>query len=245
MEQWQNFFTNDYLKFSEEILTDERTNYELNFLLDNLDLKKGAKILDLGCGQGRVSVPLAKCGFEITGLDASSDLLKEAEKRAERELLNIKFVQLDMRDMAFEEEFDAVINMGTAFGYIEEQSEDSKILDKIYTSLKPNGVFIQDLENREAKTNNYNSQTWYTMNNRMVWSKRDFNFITGRWNEVIKWVEDEKENQSVLNLRLYTAAEIVHMNKQAGFDLVESYGFYNNQKYSPQSPRMIMKYKKS
>ena len=245
MEKWQSFFSSDYLKFSEEILTKDRTNDELQFLINNLELTGDAKILDLGCGQGRISIPLAKYGYNVTGLDASRDLLEEAKNRAKRESVSINFIYSDMRNMNYLNEYDAVINMGTAFGYVERQQDDEITLKNVYRALRPNGVFIQDLDNREAKVNNYNKQSWYYMNNKFVWNQREFNYLTGRWNEIIKWEEHGEEKEFLLNLRLYTASEIIHMNQISGLQLRDSFGYFNNQPYSATSPRMIMKYQRS
>ncbi|SDN48067.1 Methyltransferase domain-containing protein [Fictibacillus solisalsi] len=245
MEKWKTFFSSDYLTFSEEILTSERTDFEIEFILRQLNLKPGAKILDLGCGQGRLSIPLAQRGFTITGLDGAKDLLKEAKRRAEEYNVDIEFIHCDMREMSFIEEFDAVINFGTAFGYIESQKDDQMILEKVHQALKPNGLFIQDLENREAKVKNLSKQTWYHMNNKLVWSNRNFDYVSGRWNEVIKWYEDGAEKQSILNLRLYTSSEIIHMNENAGLALKDLFGFFDGQAYSAESPRMILKLQKN
>jgi SAM-dependent methyltransferase len=241
MEKWKTFFSSDYLKFSEEILTTERTDYEIEFILKQLNLKPEAKILDLGCGQGRISVPLAKKGFVVTGLDGARDLLEEAKHRAKKEKVDIQFVHKDMREIDFVEEFDAVINFGTAFGYIESQKDDQLILNRVYHALKQDGIFIQDLENREAKVRNLSKQTWYYMKNKLVWSDRSFDYASGRWNEVIKWYEDGMEKHSTLNVRLYTSSEIIYMNENAGLAVRDLYGFFDGQPYSPDSPRMILK----
>lgn len=136
-EHWHDFFGKDYLLFSEVILNEERTRFEIGQLLSLLNLPEGASILDLGCGQGRISVPLALRGYQVTGIDASDTLLDEARRRALASRAEAVFKSLDMRELDFADEFDAVLNLGTAFGYLENEEENQDILHRVYRALKP------------------------------------------------------------------------------------------------------------
>ena len=64
-----DFFRDDYLKVYDHLFTAERAEKEVAFAEQALELKPGAKILDLCCGQGRHSVPFARHGFEVIALD--------------------------------------------------------------------------------------------------------------------------------------------------------------------------------
>lgn len=243
-EHWKDFFSEDYLQFSEVILTPERTRLEIDQIVSLLNLPKGAKILDLGCGQGRISIPLAKKGYDVIGYDASSELLKEANKRAEEEGVEIQFLEGDMRDLDIDSEFDAVINLGTAFGYVTNEDEDLDILRRVRSALKNGGQFLQDTENRELKLRNQMGNVWHEMNGQPVWSKREFNCATGRWKETISWVRANKLKQRILDIRLYSATELICLSKDANLKVQGIYGGLNLSPLTVDSPRMVLHSKK-
>jgi SAM-dependent methyltransferase len=112
-------------------------------IFDEYKMPKDSKILDLSCGIGRHSIPLAKHGYKVIGYDISSLYLEKAREWAKREgLINnigdkddesksdtIKFYQGDLRDAVKilsdngETDFDAIISMETSFGYFGEETD--------------------------------------------------------------------------------------------------------------------------
>jgi SAM-dependent methyltransferase len=112
--------------------------------------KPFARVLDLGCGPGRHSIPLAKQGAQVTGVDRSPFLLEKARSRAEFEKLNIEWVQADMRSFIRPGEFDLVINLFTSFGYFGDVEEDLTVLRNVFRSLAPGGFFIIDVMGKKS-----------------------------------------------------------------------------------------------
>lgn len=64
-----------------------------------LPLAAGSRLLDLCCGHGRHSIPLAKAGYEVAGLDFSPRDLDIARAEVEKERVKIDWVEADMRDI--------------------------------------------------------------------------------------------------------------------------------------------------
>ncbi|MGA5691457.1 class I SAM-dependent methyltransferase [Cytobacillus pseudoceanisediminis] len=242
-EKWKKFFGEDYLKFSEVILSPERTEYEVSQLLKILELPEGSKILDLGCGQGRISIPLAKAGYQVTALDGSEPLLTVAKQRAEEAGVFINFVCSDMQKMNFENEFDAVLNLGTAFGYVAEERDDQLVLELVNKALVNEGTFIQDCENRENKLKAAN-KIWEEMNGNIVWSKREFNSVTGRWREELFWTEEHETKSRLLDIRLYAATELIKMTTNAGLTVQNVYGGLDLSELTMNSLRTVIVSKK-
>ncbi|MEC0246728.1 methyltransferase domain-containing protein [Paenibacillus chitinolyticus] len=241
---WQQFFGPDYLFFSEVILTPERTAYEIGQLLKLLELPEGASLLDFGCGQGRLSVPLAASGLQVTAWDGSENLLEEARRRAAEKGTELDFVLGDMKELSEENRFDAVINFGTAFGYNLSEDDDRAILGKIFRALKPGGQFVIDTENRDLKVRQAGMQAWYEMVGQPVWTSPTFDSVTGRWEETIRWYRDGEECRNVLNLRLYAATELLAMLREAGFTIDGVYGGMDFSPLTPRSTRMIIRGRK-
>lgn len=119
--------------------------HEVEQMIGWLELPQGAKVLDLCCGMGRHSLALAEAGYEVTGVDLSETLLREA--RAQAGARAVTWVQSDMRSLPLPGGFDAVVNLFTSFGYFEEDEEQVKVLREIYRMLKPGGRFIIDFLN--------------------------------------------------------------------------------------------------
>src|SRR3972149_9404880 len=84
-------FGDVYLKTFGELITEERTQLEVNFLEKTLNLQPGAQIFDLCCGHGRHSVELAKRGYRVTGQDLSAYFLKIANDSAKDAGVDVKF----------------------------------------------------------------------------------------------------------------------------------------------------------
>ncbi len=83
MAAWyQTLFDDRYLRFYPELFDLDSARHEAEFIDRALALPMNASVLDLGCGFGRHSVPLAAMGYRITGLDASLPMLSAASKLA-------------------------------------------------------------------------------------------------------------------------------------------------------------------
>ena len=80
-EWWQSYFDSQYLLEYEPLFSLERDRHEAARLIDVLGLPSGSRILDVPCGQGRHAHLLAESGFDVDGLDYSTDLLDLARRR--------------------------------------------------------------------------------------------------------------------------------------------------------------------
>jgi SAM-dependent methyltransferase len=106
-------------------------------------------ILDLGCGTGNHTIPLAHRGYKVTGIDRSSDMVKYAEAKAQLQHAELKkapqFIKEDVRCFELDESFDAVIMMFAVLGYQLTNLDLICTLGTIRKQLKPGGLFIFDV----------------------------------------------------------------------------------------------------
>ena len=144
MAWYETFFDEHYLKEYARGLTPERAQREVDFINSTLSLPQiapsatgSARILDLCCGHGRHTIELAAAGYSMVGQDLSVAFLGLAKGAAAARDLQIQFVHADMREIPFEGEFDAIINMFSAFGYFDDDAENQKVLDGVARALKP------------------------------------------------------------------------------------------------------------
>jgi cyclopropane fatty-acyl-phospholipid synthase-like methyltransferase len=109
-----------------------------------LQLKPGARILDLACGKGRHSKALAMQGFNVTGVDLSEHSIEEARKMEDD---NLEFRVHDMRRPVAVNYYDAVLNLFTSFGYFTSVRDNTRTIDAVHTALHPEGIFLIDYLN--------------------------------------------------------------------------------------------------
>lgn len=98
------------------------------------------KVLDLACGTGEVTTRLCELGFDVTGLDLSEKMLSYA-----REKCDARFLQGDMTDFSFNENFSAVICTLDSINHLESIEKVKKAFGCVYKCLKDGGLFIFDV----------------------------------------------------------------------------------------------------
>ncbi|MEM2713862.1 MAG: methyltransferase domain-containing protein [Candidatus Pacearchaeota archaeon] len=115
-------------------------------------ITKKDKILDLCCGYGRITIPLAKKGYKVEGIDICPFLIKFAREVAKKKKLRIKFRIGDMRKLPYKDySFDKIICLWSSFNHLLTEEDQIIALKEIYRCLKKNGKFIMDLPNGESK----------------------------------------------------------------------------------------------
>jgi SAM-dependent methyltransferase len=109
------------------------------FLVEALDLEPGMRVLDVGCGPGRHALALARGGVEVTGVDLSPEFVELARTAADGEGLPARFVVGDVRDLAYDSEFDAAICLCQGgFGLLGGRDEPA-VLARIVAAVRPGG----------------------------------------------------------------------------------------------------------
>jgi SAM-dependent methyltransferase len=115
------------------------TEQEVTFLVDALGLQVGERVLDVGCGPGRHSLALARRGLDVVGVDLSPDFVALACDAAAAEGLSARFELVDVRELAFEAEFDAAICLCQGgFGLLGGRDEPA-VLARIARAVRPGG----------------------------------------------------------------------------------------------------------
>ena len=248
MAWYKTFYDEHYLKEYARGLTNERAQREVDFINSALNLPQvapdatgGARILDLCCGHGRHTVELATAGYSMVGQDLSATFLDLATGAAAARNLQIQFVHADMREIPFEDELDAVINMFTAFGYFDD-TENQKVLDAVARALKPGGKFLIDLNNTLRIIRDFRPQSWDELSDgTVVLTERDYNLLTGNIEELRTYIAPDGSKREVhLAWRLYFYPEFAKMLNRAELAPIQVFGGFDGSEYTWDSNRMIV-----
>ena len=239
MYWWQKFFDEHYLKIYKDL--EKETSGEVEAIIKMMDLKHKAKILDLCCGYGRHSIEFAQRGFKVTGYDLSDFFIEKAKKDSAEMGLKIEFVKGDMRKLPFDDQFDAVVNIFTSFGFFDKELDDLKVTKGVSRALKKGGLFLLDLKNREYLIRNFQRRRW-TQKEDFIWLEDNFfDLFTSRWETTRTLLfENGRKKEHSFSLRMYTFTEILGLLKKSGFILESIYGDFDFREYSLDSPRMIL-----
>jgi len=220
MNEWKQFFNDETASHYEQEVFTQNTANEVRFLVDEFQLPKGSRILDVGCGTGRHSVALAREGYKMTGIDLSPAMLQQARIAAQNAGVNVKLTESDAQSISFKNEFDAAICLCegslSLLGSEDDPFEhDIRILTNIYNAIKPGGIFITTVLNAS----------------RILRLKTDEDIKAGRFDPValMEFTQqtiktDEGERVITVRERYYTAAEFVRMLQQVGFTISGVYG---------------------
>jgi ubiquinone/menaquinone biosynthesis C-methylase UbiE len=220
----------------------EETARQVEGLVRLLAVPTGSRVLDLACGWGRVALPLAQRGYRVTGLDLSQAFLARARRDAQEAGLDIDFRRADMREIPFVGEFDAVIMMCTAFGLLESDEEDEKVLHAVARALRPGGRFFLDQASREWVIRHYQGRDWVERDGGiLVLQERELNLLESR-NYVRMTIIEPDGSRRVHHhvFRFYTLTELVGMLARAGLAFRAAWGGFDGRDYTLESWRMIV-----
>ncbi|MGY6631301.1 MAG: class I SAM-dependent methyltransferase [Wenzhouxiangella sp.] len=232
-EFWRNFGP---LMFNEESF--QLAADQLPGLLKLIGTEPG-NVLDLGCGPGRHSLPLAASGYPVTAVDTSKTLLEHLE--AARGDLPIEIVEADMREFVRADAFDLVLLMWTSFGYFEDEADHARVLDNIHQSLKPGGRLVLDLVGVEtlARTLEPAHVTEYDDGRLLLERPMLTDDMTRIDNEWLLIDGDEVLRQHFSH-RVWSAGEIRRLLAHHGFDVIAIHGDYDGADYDLDAERMIV-----
>ena len=204
-----------------------------------VELQPGVSVLDLCCGVGRCSLELARRGFNVTGVDRTTDYLSKARKQAEQESLDVEFIQEDMRKFVRPESFDCVISMYTSWTYFEDPDEDKQVILNACASLKTAGKLVIQTHGKETLAKIFTERSWHESDGVIILTEREArNNWSWMWNRWIMLKGDERIEREITH-RLYAGSEIVALLTECGFSKVELFGDLEGNPYNQNARQMI------
>ena len=224
-EAWDAFFSDFYLRaFAGEEREAEAEQQALAAARLG-GCPEGGDVLDVPCGFGRHSLPLATAGYRVVGVDRAQSLLDEATRRAGG-ARRLRFVRADYRELPIaDESFDVALNMFTSLGYLGDE-QDTRALAEIRRVLRPDGRLVIETMHRDRLVANFQERGWQLLGEgRLLLEQHAFDPASGLAQMTQTLVPSSGSRESrTLTLRVYTATELVAMAERAGFSDARCYG---------------------
>ena len=199
---------------------------EYNFYDAILKSNNCHKILEVGCGSGMLAHRFLKNGYDYTGVDLFNEMLKIARTEVPSGL----FVQADMRNLSFDQQFDAVLITGRSISYVIENRGIMDTLHGIHKSLRDGGILVFGFFEANGIFDNFNDFEQLIEHGKKKIrriSKLKMNLETG-W--TYDWhatyiIEDNGEvatYDDLTTLRAFTKDEMLLFLKLSGFQVKEA-----------------------
>lgn len=227
---------------SSSIITDRSdVRAALHSIFQHVDLEVGSQILDLCCGPGRYATELAKMGFEVVGIDIDEDYVALAQKLAKQERVSAEIIVGDMRELSYADRFDAVINVGTSFGFFDTDAENQLVVELIARALKPGGRFLLEMGNRDYFLKNFEAaSSRENPDGSITQVQRTFDYERSRMESTFRKSSNGELVESwAHSWRAYTLAEIASLLSHADLELIDTFGGWQGEPYDVDTPRMV------
>ena len=253
-----------YGDYSEDIFSDlydylplyaERKDVEFYLNCAN---EYGGDLLELGCGTGRVTVPLAYLNLNVTGLDYSMPMLKKLNKKLLLEPDSISdrimLIRGDMTGFSLKRKFDLIIMPFRPFQHLISTDDQVNCLNRVREHLSPDGVFIFDLFNPTPEV--LLTSTFGPITDVPRFEMADGRKLTRisrlkkahwkeKWNEYeflyILEANDGKREEIIqhTSMRYFSPEEIELIVDMGGFKIKEFYGDFDSSPFEEDSPEEI------
>ena len=250
-------------KYWIEIANARPTEKQLKFV--NEKIEPLGLVLDLGCGNARLTIPLAKAGYDMMGIDVSPLLLLAAKRNGVKAGIKVSLIRADMRFLPFRSKtFTAIISLDTSFGYFSTLKDALGTLEESARTLTENGVFLLDVFNREHMVHLYERrlgdirQLVFRLLSRFLFfqglfSWREYpSFYMLQHRSVLKngdklrdiWVFRDKKTSEISFAQhvvwLYSLPDLKQLFLKADLKIKTIYGNYEGVEYGGDSSRLIV-----
>ncbi len=235
-------FAEVYDMFMDNVPYEEWAEY-LCGILREYGIRDGL-VLELGCGTGSLTTLLAEKGYDMTGVDASPEMLEIAMDKKRAAGYDILYLLQDMREFELYGTVRAVVSVCDSVNYVTEPDELEQVFRLVNNYLDPFGIFVLDFNTEYKYRELLGDQT-------IAENREESSFIWDNYYD-----EEERINEYELTLfireedgrygkyqethfqRAYTLEEIQDLLEKAGMEFVTAYDAYTKEPPKERSERI-------
>lgn len=225
---------------------------ELDFFSE-VARKTGGPVLDVACGTGRMTIPLAEQGYDMTGVDITPEMLATAKEKAGQHGLAIQWIEADVKQLQLDRKYRMIFTTGNAFQAFLTRETQEGLLQFIHRHLASDGVFAFETRNpvlsrllknqnaeeeRETKRDKDGKHIIHT------WKHR-YDPLTQleHYEQTYKTLEKSGQSKNVkrnrIAIRYVFPQELKTLLHYNGFILEEIYGNFDRRPFEGDSPLMV------
>ena len=221
---------------------------ELRFYLSYVPSPRG-KVLELACGTGRLTIPIAQAGHEVTGIDLSDPMLDRARTKAVAAGLSPTFLNADIRNFSVPGQFDLIFLPNNAIGHVHTHVELKSLFSSVRCHLAPNGYFIVETFNpsleillRPQEPRKYVAEYHDRLGRRVVVTENHL-YDTATQISHVRWYYarngESGEEIRELPLRIFYPQEFRALLLNNGFEIESVYGDYSKKPFNSTSGKQV------
>ncbi len=196
-------------------------------ILDELLLDKlpeQSQVLDLCCGTGQLSHLLSECGYQITGIDASPEMIHFAQENAP----SVDFLVQDACRFHFQSIFSAVISTYDSLNFVTIPNDLTDVFRNVFACLREGGSFLFDLNTKTGYLDHWDDGTFDIVEDDHVCIVRtsyELNELPRFDITIFRLLDGWRRTDLTLFQRYYPETDIHHLLEDAGFTEIRLYGY--------------------
>jgi SAM-dependent methyltransferase len=222
---------------------------DVSFYLSQARTAYGA-VLEIGCGTGRVTIPLAAAGVEIIGLDVSASMLEQAKRKAQDQGVTVNWIEADGRNFDLGRHFAVIIMPFNTLQFFRDAASLKQVFDRVKCHIAEDGRFVFDVFNPQV--------SFLAADPVQRYERARYPDPDGRGDVVLEETREYLADRQIirstrhyhigaqrdaaltsLELRCFFPCELDLILEHHSFRLKEKYGDFDGAPFSSSSPKQI------
>ena len=221
---------------------------DLQFYKKQLPTNKDARILELCCGTGRLTIPIAQEGYNICGVDYTPSMFEQAQAKAIKAGLEINFIEADIRTLNLQDKYDLVFIPFNSIHHLYKNEDLFRAFNVVKNHLKEGGLFLLDCFNPniqyivEGEKEPKEIAAYTTEDGRKVLIKQTMRYESKTQINRIEWhyfINGEFNSIQNLDMRMFFPQELDSYLEWNGFSIIHKYGGFEEEIFNDDSEKQV------
>ncbi len=209
----------------------------------------GGPVLEVACGSGRLTVPIAQAGIEIVGVDVSAPMLERARLRVAETSLNVEWHLQDVRRLNLNRRFHLIFMAANALQHLHDLESILTFFDRMRVHLEQDGLLILDVFNPDIKKlsrtlgSAYLHKSFVLKDGIKISVKIDSEYL--RESQILHFILTYSHEEKIIfvkdvHMRCFYPQELLALCQMGGFEVVQRLGNYDGFNFVQNSPKQIL-----